>query len=294
MCHRFCTRNMVRIVRNVEGLPKRVNDIIYCPPLELDDGTDSTVVFFPGDVQNYPELMECDPENKLYVKWNLMNVACMLQSHYKLYHVVVVKPSRMESNIYSCYDSFLRCDKFGVPLDVSYDCAVPHLEALLMNTSTHLLEEQTVDVSSLLDNASSDLIDRYRWRPNESCISLIGFSKGCVVINQIIYELCRDLGSRFLKKNINSVSWLDGGHGGSSKAWITEPNVLHTLASFPWKINVEVTPYQVGRRDWVKNEENLFSTTLHSFGANIERRLHFASSPPSLLNHFRLLDILYS
>lgn len=65
---------------------------------------------------------------------------------------------------------------------------------------------------------------------------LIGFSKGCVVLNQLIYEF------HYLKtltpddstmlsfvSRITEMFWLDGGHAGNKNTWITSRSLLETL-----------------------------------------------------------------
>lgn len=43
--------------------------------------------------------------------------------------------------------------------------------------------------------------------------------------------------------------WLDGGHAGGSKTWITDHAVLKDIASLPnLGIHIHVSPYQVGNK----------------------------------------------
>lgn len=65
-------------------------------------------------------------------------------------------------------------------------------------------------------------------------IILIGFSKGCVVLNQFIYEyhylktLTPDVSALMVSK-IKDMYWLDGGHSGGKNTWITSRPLLETL-----------------------------------------------------------------
>lgn len=62
---------------------------------------------------------------------------------------------------------------------------------------------------------------------------MIGFSKGCVVLNQFLYEFQHIKSSddelkSFISK-IESMYWLDGGHSGGKNTWITSRTVLECL-----------------------------------------------------------------
>lgn len=72
----------------------------------------------------------------------------------------------------------------------------------------------------------------------ENCnISLIGFSKGCVVLNQFLYEFhyfktLKSEDSTLLRiiSKITDMYWLDGGHSGGKNTWITSRPLLDTLS----------------------------------------------------------------
>lgn len=68
-------------------------------------------------------------------------------------------------------------------------------------------------------------------------LSLMGFSKGCAVLNQILHEFHyyqehpnsdTDI-NRFVKL-IKDMWWLDAGHNGQKDTWITEQNLLRSFA----------------------------------------------------------------
>ena len=68
-------------------------------------------------------------------------------------------------------------------------------------------------------------------------LTLIGFSKGCVVLNQFIYEFHylktltpdNEILGRFVDR-ITDMYWLDGGHPGHKNTWITSRCLLETLS----------------------------------------------------------------
>lgn len=145
---------------------------------------------------------------------------------------------------------------------------------------------------------------------------LIGFSKGCVVLNQFIYEyhylktLTPDV-SALMVSRITDMYWLDGGHSGGKNTWITSRSLLETLTRLgnckilpqiyqyinflgP-RIHIHVTPYQIedDRRPWIKKEEKTFSDSLVKLGAEVHRKVHFADSPPNLFLHFDVLSVFW-
>ena len=78
------------------------------------------------------------------------------------------------------------------------------------------------------------------WREglnlDKAHLVLIGFSKGCVVLNQFIYEfhylktLTPDDDTMMrLVSRIQDMYWLDGGHAGGKNTWITSRSLLETL-----------------------------------------------------------------
>lgn len=126
-------------------------------------------------------------------------------------------------------------------------------------------------------------------------LTLVGFSKGCVVLNQMVYELAEarldPLVSAFIHC-ITEMYWLDGGHPGGSETWVTDKQALKELAASEVSVHAHVTPYEVcdPMRAWVGREYRLFIQTLEEFGASLSKKLHFKDEPPSINNHFRVIQ----
>ena len=78
--------------------------------------------------------------------------------------------------------------------------------------------------------------------PDSKPVTLIGFSKGVVVLNQVLREL-----STLSTHNLTlaSMVWLDGGHNGGRDIWPTDRRLLQGLAEAGVKVEVRVSPYQV-------------------------------------------------
>ena len=78
--------------------------------------------------------------------------------------------------------------------------------------------------------------------PYSKPVTLIGFSKGVVVLNQVLRELST-LSDHNL--TLTSMVWLDGGHNGGRDIWPTDRRLLQRLAEAGIKVEVRVSPYQV-------------------------------------------------
>jgi hypothetical protein len=135
---------------------------------------------------------------------------------------------------------------------------------------------------------------------DKSKLMLIGFSKGCVVLNQLIYEFHYlktltpdDITMLNFVSRISDMFWLDGGHAGGKNTWITSRSLLETLTRLGVKIWVHVTPYQVqdDRRAYIRREEHAFTELLQKLGAQVSRTLHFDGATPDLHMHFDVLNV---
>ncbi|KAF5282990.1 hypothetical protein FQA39_LY04861 [Lamprigera yunnana] len=284
----------------ITGYDKRVNDVIYFPPNVLKH-VHSTVVFFGGDVQDFSENMQSHRDNKNYVKWNLEDTARILHSHFPNCHIVIIRPSKIELKTFSCYENFVPCGGAGIPEHTPTHYALQHLEKLLQATSEKICSENyldslwntTVEKSSedVEETATSDENEDKRspkcsscWRQNlnlhKTNLILIGFSKGCVVLNQFLYEFHYiktltpdDQTMMQIVSQIEDMYWLDGGHSGQKNTWITSRSLLETLTRLGIRVHIHVTPYQISdeRRPWLKKEEKTFSELLQKLGAPVSR-----------------------
>lgn len=87
-------------LNSIKGYSNRANNIIYCPPLvrspcnNSKDEPGSAVIYFGGDVQDIPEMMEDNRDTKGYVKFNLDNTAVILRESFPKSHIIVIRPSR--------------------------------------------------------------------------------------------------------------------------------------------------------------------------------------------------------
>uniref|UniRef100_A0A182RZ27 Uncharacterized protein n=1 Tax=Anopheles funestus TaxID=62324 RepID=A0A182RZ27_ANOFN len=328
-------------INGVKGYQNRTNSIIYCPPL-LRGNTPkdkcNAVIYFGGDVQDIPEKMESNRDNKNYIKWNLENTALLLRESFPQSHIVVVRPMRMEYSTFSCFDNFVRGNNAGIPDHTPMHYSLQHLEELLINLTKKLTKpildqdflhkllsasstkgygsdvpckQSNVDIlqSNIYDGPGNDatepdLAELLWWRENlnldKASLKLIGFSKGCVVLNQFIYEfhyyktLTPDDSTMMrLVSRISDMYWLDGGHGGGKNTWITSRSLLETLCRLCINVHVHVTPYQIqdDHRPWIRKEEKAFTDLLKRLGAAFDRHMYPSeANSTNLYTHFDVLN----
>ncbi|OXB62581.1 hypothetical protein ASZ78_014181 [Callipepla squamata] len=316
----------------VEGAePQRANELLLLlPPAPRGSAASQHhVVYFPGDVQNYYDIMSCHPENFQWERWSFENVATILARRFPNSFIWVIKCSRMHLHKFSCYDNFVASNMFGAPEHSTDFGAFKHLHALLVNAfrlSQNILQSQKTARGFSKDakisarksepqsvptanGCSSTEREKDCECSNNSAMNfvipsavgaasftLIGFSKGCVVLNQLLYELKeakKDKNMDAFLKNIKAIYWLDGGHSGGSNTWVTYPEVLKELAQTGIEVHSHVTPYQVfdTMRSWIGREHEKFVQILEELGVEINDQLHFADEVPSLDNHFRVHEV---
>ena len=242
----------------VLGLLGRSNDLIVA---ESGRPFTSVLVFFGGDVQDLSEVMSSHRDNKRYIARSLESVAMMLAVAMPQHQIVAVRPSRMERGTFSCFDNFVPTDSVGSPKHAENCGAVAHLAALL----------------------------KEGLGGSEKPVNIVGFSKGVVVLNQILREIQTD---QALK--IGKMVWLDGGHNGGKDIWPTDKKLLEIIVDMKISVDVRVSPYQVKNpnRPWIKREEKIFTGTLQRMGADITRKLYFEEEESCIENHFRVIETL--
>ncbi|KAL5484705.1 hypothetical protein EMCRGX_G021245 [Ephydatia muelleri] len=253
------------------------------------------VVFFQGDTQNLRANMETQYEDvSRWKNWCLENTCVWLQKKFPTAAIWIVRPCRMLRNLFSCFHQFVNSSITGVPDYDSTFGAIPHLRLLLKDAIRQVCQERRLDDRDV----------------EHLPITLVGFSKGCVVLNQIVHELSNyvdkvhraaeleEFASRMEKislfvKRFKAFYWLDSGHSGDHGAWITDDRLLKTLAALKADIYVHVTPYQVccAQRPWIGEEEKMFVEKLRSFGADVHETIHFEHDGRTLAKHFQVLEV---
>lgn len=222
--------------------------------------------------------MNSHRDHGAYIEYNLEAIAEILASKFKNSFVLVIRPTKMELKTFSCYSNFVSCNHIGTPSHEANHNALAHLIALLKSVAK---------------------LTGYNEVAEDAPLILIGFSKGCVVLNQFLHEIHYFNDSPFNNesnlvseiKRLKKIMWLDGGHSGGKDTWITSPSILSSLAALNIMVDIHITPYQIkdDRRPWIGREEKQFHTVLKKLGVPLVRKTYFTEEPPTIDNHFRLL-----
>ncbi|XP_051174261.1 mitochondrial protein C2orf69 homolog [Leptopilina boulardi] len=265
---------------NVSGFLQKQNDILYKFPL-ISSASSRILVFFGGDTQDFSENMAKHRDSRHFQEWSLENTAKLIAERFPKNHIFIIRPVRrkiLSNAVLNCFDNFVSGDEYGAPNFCHNFNSLLHLKLLLQSLSVQI------------PKASNEIIN--------NDLLLIGFSKGCVVLNQFLHEfhfyqnqkeLNNDMG-KFISR-IKEIWWLDGGHPGKKDTWITDEKILESFIKMEIDIHVHVTPYEVRdeNRPWIRIEEEIFTDILQKKGANIQRVFHFEDQPCKLENHFRVL-----
>ncbi|XP_072029930.1 mitochondrial protein C2orf69 homolog [Amphiura filiformis] len=301
----YYSDNMLRL-QGVVGHNEQLNNILFVSGKSAGNLKRKHVIFFPGDVQNYRDKMASHFSNNKWTDWCYENTATLLASKFPQAWTWIIEPIKMHDGIFSCYDNFLTANLLGAPENLDNHDALLHLKVLLRSAVTlvneHLdgtKQEQVCELESdPCENDESPVSTMDSKGINADLpIVIIGFSKGCVVLNQFLHELHLAEDNPELKKFIERISawyWLDGGHSKETDTWITNEQVLHDLTKLKTTIHVHVTPYQVKdkNRPHIGEEERMFVETLKRIGADVTETIHFEDEERSLTNHFKVLEKL--
>lgn len=280
----ICPPSTSERFEKVEGSTGKFNDLVLRSPVKTGDAN-QVVVFFGGDIQDFPEAMMKHRDNRRYVQWNLDNMATLMGTHFPNAHCIVVRPNRLQYLTFSCYDNFVESNDMGAPTHEFSITALEHLLALLNTLSTRLNGKTN---KAKYGPIATEVL--------ELPLVLIGFSKGCVVLNQFLYaikalEVAPDDDITELVRRIKAMYWLDGGHSGGSNTWVTKEVILKALKQWDIKVYIHVTPYQVlcNSRPWIGKEEKVFRETLKKLGVDMTRKIYHEDDSASLEMHFGLL-----
>jgi len=142
-------------------------------------------------------------ESREHIQWNLEATTAMLQNQFTDRHIIVIRPCRLQDRIYSCFDNFLPTAGHGNPEHTPHHGALLHLRRLLRVLARRINDER-LDALMKPDDEIEASQTRIALRlkflskglPGNSGpvdfesadISIVGFSKGCVVLNQFLYE----------------------------------------------------------------------------------------------------------
>ena len=258
------------------GKDEHKNDVLHKPPLEGSSNTDH-VIFFPGDIQNFEQKMSSHPQSKHHTAYSFENTLNILGAKFKKSHIWLVVPRKRIYNIISCYTNF-------VPTE-SVVCLPKHSRDHDGVANMAQLFQSMLKEAKIPDSETNN-------------ITLAAFSKGCVVLNQMLYEASRESTdeetSAFLGR-IRSVYWLDGGHSGTEDDvhWVTDEEVLGNLTSIKHvQFVVHTSPYQTKDPHRRFKGEQLagFVEVMKRNGCKLQHTEHFEEEV-SLEVHFKVIDV---
>lgn len=241
--------------------------------------------------------MSENSQSRQWKDWSYESTMDILRKRFPSSMVWLVQPSKLHDDVFSCFANFLHCDMMGSPENVKYFDAIVHLEMLLQQGSQQFMCMQAANRTT--DKTCQEEYEEECVALSNLPVTLVGFSKGCVVLNQIIYELGNSSPEEapskhyinFLKR-LRSIVWLDGGHASPDvDVWITDKNVLSKLITLDCELHVHVTPWQIHdfARPHIGEQERLFVDTLKSLGVRITEKLHFPDER-KFHNHFSIFQ----
>uniref|UniRef100_A0AAV1T0Z9 DUF676 domain-containing protein n=1 Tax=Peronospora matthiolae TaxID=2874970 RepID=A0AAV1T0Z9_9STRA len=272
------------------GWLDRENEVYVSVPKDVSG--QCNVIFFPGDVQDFKTAMMAGPFAE-YCDYAYEAVADLLSQKFgDSSNVWVVRPSRFKHGAYSSFDNFVTSNDYGAATGYESTAhATKHLASLMQSTQA-TLRRQGVIVSTAVP------------------IHLLGFSKGGIVLNQVVTELVRcsfnkkrsisgqhRQGSAFAStrkffSSVYSLHWLDPGNGSLRGSMPTDDMSLTVLSQYEQlRLFVHVTPYQyeARTRPWIKTEVNSFANKMNLRGADVQLIIYNESGKDSLASHFRIL-----
>ncbi|CAJ1366034.1 unnamed protein product [Effrenium voratum] len=249
-----------------------------------------TMVIFSGDISASKEEMLEDPEAEEWKDWSTEAIALLMARRFPNLNIVLVRPSRMREG-FSCFDHFLTTNINGDPLDGDYNpegSAIKHLLLLLKDLAR-------------ITGVGEQLLSR---------LYLVGFSKGCVVVNQILAELGAETSTDdamcFLGMT-RAIAWLDPGVNEGSCVFVTDEEVLSTAAKrlrsksaaclyvvfSPFQLYLDSYEFEYEDDEAATSEElglDLLQSIMKEGRVPLELEYCLFDQEPTLLTHFKVLQ----
>merc|ERR1739838_260196 len=241
--------------------------------------SEKVVIFFPGDGQ-FTHDREIKEEPFSY--WTIERTMELLTDRYPNCHILVVAASRHIRRLFSVYCNFVESNNNSelIPIHRDEPLAIPHLRSLLCSVQGKIVNEG------------------YRFDILSGGLSMIGFSRGCFVLNRLLCEIGSDSiesfdqSDREFMDRFATLQWIDGGHSGPSQHWITNTGILKRgLVDRKIRVVVVVTSYQIDdiKRPVIAAEEHDFSNYLENHLTASFKREKINYQKPTLADHFEAL-----
>jgi len=251
---------------------------------------------------DFPENMLAHRDNQRYEQWNLEATARLLQKRFTRSHVWVVRPKEMRLKTFSVFSNFLEFSGMSSPEYSTDFGAWNHLGRILL-AATHHMQNSNVEHSGVDSTSDTEIAacetscsesDSLTLFTDKLPLVIVGFSKGCVVLNQFLHELetaKSEPESVEIVNNVAEMVWLDGGHSGGKDIWITQDSILKHLVDTKIHLDVHVTPYQVAdpMRKWIRLEHKRFVEKVQKLGMSINSVKHYEGQERNIEMHFGIL-----
>lgn len=176
-------------------------------------------------------------------------------------------------------------DEFGTPINLQNQSEVtslPHLDLLISNSIKSLKNSYQLNFDENLP------------------IIMAGFSKGCVCLNKICYELCRfqelQVGTKEFVQKFQHFMWLDSGHNGGKCALITDIEVIKALNKKNIKLYIYGTPFQLNEvndhKRFIKREyDKMIELLNENYQMKFKAKIYFPDKDSNdVQTHFELLN----
>lgn len=232
-------------------------------PLEWGSNSNpSIVLYFPGDIQASESEMRDGSYKKQFLSYSIEKTAEYFEKKFPSSIVACVCPSSHNGNI-ACYRRFCLINKAceAVEYDSNGKAVIQLMKIIRCLIDYHLLEVN-------FDNVR---------------IHLFGFSRGCIVLNQIVAESRRFPHSVAIEEmkfwnSLFSLTWIDSGNGGKKGAYPVDKYSAECLVQLPLinqrngSIRILGTSYQWKDRSrpWIFQEALQFAKTLTTAGLQTE------------------------
>lgn len=278
---------MASVIRSGFGALSEINDLLIRLPESRE--IKERIVYFGGDIQDVERSMRSTSKRD-FLHWSLEATAEIFARKFGRHALVVaVRPSEFYLDSFSVFRNFFACDAHSNPIySTNTDKAWRQLDRIMGQVR---VEVEKVSNISVVGSSWGDLP-----------ISLIGFSKGCAVLNQLLHEFVHVNDQSVEKRGelktpsaVEKIYWLDGGHNGDSDTWITDRTILEAFYEYnknsSLQLFVHATPYQMedSRRPHIKRHKLAFCEILKSLGMMLHDQIHFRDQKRSLEIHFEVL-----
>lgn len=280
---------MASLIRSGFGALSLINDLLIRVP--ESNLIKQRVVFFGGDIQDVERSMRDRESKRDYLHWSLEATAEILANKFGSHAlVIVVRPSEYYLDVFSVFRNFVKCDEHSSPIyEMSTNKAWRQMDRIMEKVQTDLVAEK---------RGFGGLGNTFDSLP----VSLVGFSKGCAVLNQMLHEFVfiqeKPMDNRCDLKTpgvVENMFWLDGGHNGESDTWVTDAAVLKAFSDFYkgklMKLFVHVTPYQMDdpNRPKIRRHKLKFCEIVKQLGMTLHDETHFRDQKRSIETHFEVL-----